>query len=362
MTFKELLNNNTFDEVAPYIVRMCPENKYDLGWFHLHFDMLRLMTPKYHEGSNADTCHITMKDYEDGTGSRLHAYPMEGDFWEHSLMKELIIAPDVKATNAEIAACCIWHTSFYGFTETQVKDRFRFYGNYEHDKMGRFKEFFNIEILAKKNFEVIRRNGGHVPSLRDLSPAKKKAIHKSIILYGDKHVNKIKRKMLLRKKFMEKYYERMLAISDFIVKVIPALSNDYNYLSVEELCGLFNSTSFCTVEIPSYADVEINSAAYLREFVQNHLKIRKMENVVLYYARGSEYDVLCEDGETHQYISDEERQLYDAVCEASGQSKFKGTGDLIIDVVPELGRQCLICIAAYDGKPITEDNEKEKEN
>ncbi len=87
--------------------------------------MLRLMQPVLHEDANDKVCHITMKDWEDGSGLHLNAYPMEGDLWEHSLTKELVIAPEVAASNEELAACCLWHTSFYGFVEKQVDEHFR---------------------------------------------------------------------------------------------------------------------------------------------------------------------------------------------------------------------------------------------
>lgn len=117
MTYKEFLNIVTFEEVAPHIVNMYPEAKDSLGWFKLHYDMLRLMNPKRHDDSNGDVCRITMKDWDDGTGPHLDAFPMEGDLWEHSLTKEIVLDADVHVTDAEIIACCLWHTSFYGFTK-----------------------------------------------------------------------------------------------------------------------------------------------------------------------------------------------------------------------------------------------------
>ena len=87
MTYKEFLNIVTFEEVAPHIVNMYPEAKDSLGWFKLHYDMLKQTTPKRHDDSNGDVCHITMKDWDDGTGPHLDAFPMEGDLWEHSLTK-----------------------------------------------------------------------------------------------------------------------------------------------------------------------------------------------------------------------------------------------------------------------------------
>lgn len=121
MTFKELLDSVQFEDVAPHIVRMYPDMENSIGWYKIHFDMLRLMNPVCHEDANDKVCYITMKDWEDGSGLHLDAYPMEGDLWEHSLTKELIIAPEVKASNEELAACCLWHTSFYGFIEKHME-------------------------------------------------------------------------------------------------------------------------------------------------------------------------------------------------------------------------------------------------
>ena len=126
MTFKELLNNVSFEDVAPELVRMYPKAEPDLRWYKIHFDMLRLMTPKHHDDANSDVCNIAMTKWDEESEPRLDAYPLEGDFCEHSLTKELVIAPDVKATNAEIAACCLWHTSFYGFIEKQQEECLRF--------------------------------------------------------------------------------------------------------------------------------------------------------------------------------------------------------------------------------------------
>ena len=47
MTFKELLNSVRFEDVAPHIVRMYPDMGQSLGWYKIHFDMLRLMQPVF---------------------------------------------------------------------------------------------------------------------------------------------------------------------------------------------------------------------------------------------------------------------------------------------------------------------------
>lgn len=127
--------------------------------------MLKQMTPKRHDDSNGDVCHITMKDWDDGTGPHLDAFPMEGDLWEHSLTKEIVLDADVHVTDAEIIACCLWHTSFYGFTK------------------GQKKEFANIDFKSKvKELKtIILNNGGYVPPKRELLPSKKQEMIGKVI-------------------------------------------------------------------------------------------------------------------------------------------------------------------------------------
>ena len=115
------------------------------------------------------------------------------------------------------------------------------------------------------------------------------------------------------------------------------------------------SKSFSVTEILSDADEATDSATYLLTLIQNNDLLPKANNVVLYIARGYGYDVVAEDGVTHQYIRKEERQLYDAVCEKVGAKENIGTGDLIVDIIPKLGRQTMLRVAAYNGKPIAEE-------
>ena len=216
MTFKELLDCVRFEDVAPHIVRMYPDMRQSLGWYKIHFDMLRLMQPVFHEDANDKVCHITMKDWEDGSGLHLNAYPMEGDLWEHSLTKELIIAPEVAASNEELTACCLWHTSFHGFVEKQVDERFRT-EELDLDTLDRWDDSLYYKARAMRNFSIIREHGGFIPTIRQLSNSKKAELVKQskVSIWPSKtSLNKIKRKKRFRIEFMEHYYERMRNISD----------------------------------------------------------------------------------------------------------------------------------------------------
>ena len=67
MTFKELLNSVTFEEVAPCLLQMHPDAEGNLKWYKIHFDMLRLMTPKQHDDANSDVCHISISNWNEDT-------------------------------------------------------------------------------------------------------------------------------------------------------------------------------------------------------------------------------------------------------------------------------------------------------
>lgn len=329
MTYKELLNIVTFDEVEPHIQSMSPEAKDSLGWFKLHYDMLKLMKPKHHVDGNGDVCYITMKDWEDGTGPQLSASNMEGDWWEHSLTKEIVLDNSVHATNAEIAACCLWDTSFYGFTE------------------GDLEEWPHVDYKSKANEfkKIILCNGGYVPSKRGLLPSKKQEMiskTKKNIWYGNKPINKIKRKRLFRQEFMDTYYERMEAIGNFVVRVLPALSCKANSLSIAQLCKLYYSGTFASNTIQSYADETTDAANYMAELINKYDMLPHAANAIIYLTTGHDRDKTS-------MLNPQEEKLVEAIADrVFTTEKNNGTVDLILGCNPALGHQIEITVVATD--------------
>lgn len=359
MTFKELLDSVTFDEVAPHIVRMYPNMKDSLGWFNLHFDILRQMKPIRHINANSDVCNISMKDWEDGTGLHFNAFPMEGDLWEHSLTKKLIIAPDVKASNEELAACCLWHTSFYGFTYDTVGDRLHI--GEECNQLISIPDKKYYGNAAHQSFKEIREYGGTIPTMRELSPSKRKELlekAKGIYWYQNCPIrlNGPKRKRLIRQAFLEKYYERIERISRYVLKVAPYLSHINNYIKINQLCRLFNSELFGITTIESVADMNTDSATYLNELIAKYDMLPETKNYIIYLARGYDYDLELDDGITHEALRPTEYELMNTICDKLEAQETGGTIDLIIGVEPELGHQTLLNIVGYNSeKPITYD-------
>jgi hypothetical protein len=295
--------------------------------------MLRLMIPKYDDHANSDVCNITTREMEGG-GSRLNAYPMEGDLWEHSLTKEIILAPDVKATNAEIAACCIWHTSFYGFVREQSREYLRF-DEEGIDIKDRWNDSIYNKVKAKKYFSIIRRNGGHVPTMKELSTSKKKELvkrSKEDFWCISRRMNNIKKKRMFRREFRGFYYERMAAISKFIVQAIPALSDERNSMTIVQLCELFQSDLFSPETVTSYADDNTNGASYLCELLE-------MEDI---NTRLNRMVVVLTTGEYHKELTEDEQQLCKLLI---GNCK---SSSILVATDPSLGRQVRINYAAFN--------------
>ena len=156
MTYKELLDSVSFDEIVPFIERYHGWNA--LALYKVHYDYLRHLTPKQGEETTATVSNG--EPDESWPEPHLSAFPLEGDYWEHSLAKELIIEPDVKASLAEIAMCCLWHTSFYGFTEDQVDDRFESLDFYAEDTL-------DSDITRLRAKRIIRAVEGKIPSVKE---------------------------------------------------------------------------------------------------------------------------------------------------------------------------------------------------
>jgi len=335
MTFKELLNSVTFEEVAPCLLQMHPDAEGNLKWYKIHFDMLRQMTPKHHNDANSDVCHITMEKWRDGK-MILDAHPMEGDLWEHTLTKEIILAPDVKATNEEIAACCIWHTSFYGFVDKQAQEYLRLDED-DLDIKDRWDDSIYNKVKAMRYFSIIRRNGGHVPTMKELARSKKKELirrTKEDFWRISDSMNNTKKKRLFRRELLALYYERMAAISRFIVQAIPALGDERNIMSIEQLCGLFQSDLFSPETITSYADENTNGVKYLCELLEMEDINTRLDRMV----------VVLTTGEWHQELTQDEQRLCKLLI---GNCK---SCDILVATDPSLGRQVRINYATFNSE------------
>ena len=119
MTFQEYIKSCDYDKIEEAFVRMHPELGKAKAKLRQHYDIMTTIEPVYDPNANSQHCIVSMEDDGEG-GKHLSAYPIEGDLWSATAGKEVVISPEVTATKEEIAAQCLWHTSFYGFTQEEV--------------------------------------------------------------------------------------------------------------------------------------------------------------------------------------------------------------------------------------------------
>ncbi len=133
MTYQELLRKVPFEDIVKPFKYMYPDCWHCLDGIRQHYDILLSLVPEeLHE--NEQKAHIeydkidwtadTPKPTEDKRFWSLSAgADIEFYEWEKVIAKELIIADEVTESLAEIAACCLWHSSFDGYTLEQKKKR-----------------------------------------------------------------------------------------------------------------------------------------------------------------------------------------------------------------------------------------------
>ena len=108
MTYGELLHKVAFEEILPYVERY---NDYCPAQYKCHYDMLCHEEP-YNDSSN-EPIIISNSAEEDMVlhfGHYLQSAIDNGYGWNYALGQEIIIEPDVNASLAEIAACCLANT------------------------------------------------------------------------------------------------------------------------------------------------------------------------------------------------------------------------------------------------------------
>ena len=162
---------------------------------------------------------------EDGTEIEryLHASNCEGDFWESSLAKEVVIEADV--TDIRALAYILWHITFYGFTPEH--EGFRHYetkNEYERKaSLLGYHQFCNYaRVKRKKN-----------PANRDLLCSL--SMKEWDIYHARKaHRNRAKRMRDARQDRQIEKYERMGKIQRLIDSIVTTSWDsdyaDYKYL------------------------------------------------------------------------------------------------------------------------------------
>ncbi len=339
MTYSELLHSVAFDNLVPFIVKYHGHDEC-MAWYKIHYDMLCHMTPHREEGDNATATvsyYIPEEDEKGIEPGHLTAHPMEGDFWEVSLAKELIIAPDVTASLEEIAACCLWHTSFYGFAPNDLKT---FHEDIEAQITAqRIKALCGNFLPSKKQllqckyFHNIVRD--EMKYFREYRFNKTKKGPEDYVIYGDRIVGGRKRRWRMWARYtITLEYNKVISRIGKFIEMLHQGESLIAPPSVEELCKkLFFSKHchFCSYQ--TFIDNANERFEYFKELIvkYNAFTYAKLPGCII-----------CISSSSSAPITMKELQLAGLVAEGCEEAQF------CVKVDDSLGNELKISVTFYD--------------
>ena len=326
MTYKELLDSVTFDEIVPCIQNMLDTHNC-VALYKIHYDILRHLMPQQGEDDNKFAEIKYEKDDYEGAEPYLDAYPLEGDLWEVSLAKELIVHPDVKESWPEIAARCLWHTSFYGFTREQIQKTGERLDYYAQNLLDCDIERIRAQRLARH----IKALGGYILPKRDFMkiPSFRAEVRKRMSCFKAKRL----RRRIARRRIAREYYSRICTIGGFIVNAAPDETSQSD-ITLKELCELFRANRIQTYDYRSYAYNAAERAQWMLDLVRKYNAFHHgiFNNCVVCLSASSEHP-----------LSEADRRVADYVLEMC-----EGHRNLILKTDDSLGEEIRLMVAFYE--------------
>ena len=334
MILQDYLKSVEFMKVAEAFKKMYPNDFHMLPYLKCHYDILCHTEPVYDENANSQECRISLYYDEIVNKTYLSAYPLEGDKWSASLCKEVIIDPEVIAAKEEIVACCLWHTSFYGYTEEQLAETAKDFSVY------RDKTDLEISQLELDNsLEELKRIGCENISLPSYEVVKSIVKRKANRIYKNwkrKHIDKRVRNRLFRKEFLKTaYYQYLNSIARFIIDICTICTKD---ISIEEINKLFNSKRFVAYSYTSYSCGNGDSSDYLKELLFNYNGFDKeyiFSNVIICLVKSA----------NNLQLSGKEKDL----CQSVYSLCPYGINKTVVKSDINLGRESKIIVGFYEG-------------
>lgn len=337
MTLKQLLDSLTFDEIAPCIL-----NRYKncdvrglLALYKQHFDYLRSLVPTDPDLIERKEARISL--YKEGENIYLDAFPLEGDCWEDSLSKELVIDDEVEASNAEIAACCLWHTSFYGYLPYQCEETFDnlFDGIVKKGALlSSYKEKFSDIIPSKREMAAIASFHNEVRSrmkyYRHRRRTEQNKRDELCLSFEKRCWRSMKRRII-----NHEYYKRISFCSSFIDSILGNGCGIDKQVALQELSTLYVSSHVVIRRLGSIAFSAEKRLDYLSELIEKYGAL----DDIPHYANS----FICLSTSSHYPITEDEKKIISILT--NGQI---GTQRLYVKTDDHCGKEMRIDVAFYE--------------
>lgn len=281
MILKDLLQSVDFRKVADAYKKLYPQNANDIVFLKCHYDILCNTVPK--SDGDSQVCRISM-EYDDIFKKQyLSAFSLEGDKWPYSLSKTIEIAPNLNISLEEVAACCLWHTSFYGYTEEQLANTAEDFSEEWRDKSD--LEMYQLKLTRNlATIKLLYNYNSTLPSRKDVYDVVKSRANERNKIYKRKHIKKrIRNRWFRREFFRTEYYRYLYELSQFILDV-KTLDE-----SINELCQFSRYKRVIFYNYRSYTYGKCDPAKYLQELIEEYQAFNKTyRNVYIFLVRANE--------------------------------------------------------------------------
>ena len=296
MILKELLQKYEFDAIVPDLLAIDEPVQDNLYAFKEAFDELRRMAPGDAGGKQILVSEVIETD-EDGneTERYLHASNCEGDFWEATLAKEVVILGEI--TEIRALAQILWHITFFGFTAGDEE--------YRHDTQKNKYERMaaTLEYRQFCNYARIKRE--KKPTDWDLRCAL--TMEEWDTYHArEAHRNRAKRMRDARQNRQVAKYERLGKIQRLIDNIV-ATSRDSDYADYKYL---FDTKEIRVFEFYSRTTSKETRAQYI---IDNFVKYFN-EDITQY----TRTDLIVTSGEESRATIDETHSLSAAIYQRTG--------------------------------------------
>ena len=336
MTVKQLLDSLSFDEIAPYITKHYQgweDAESVLGNYKQHYDYQRHLVPT--DPGQTERMELHIGYYTGRNGTRLGAFSCDGELWEDTLSREVVIDKKVKEGNAEIAACIMLEMSSYA-----PYQQYEFYDNPSDSiknrkaRVSAYKEKFAKVIPSEKDIMAI-------PSFHNEVRSELKDVFWTKIIGRTKRIWLTKRIRRGRKRHMIRHilFDRILFISTFIEDILERGQNIGETPSLQELGILYHSNHLARKRLVSTAFNATKRFDYLKELI---VKYHAMAVIRKWMSEHSN-SFICMSASSEYPVTEKEKTLAKILTEG-----LSGKHQLCIKVDESCGEELRIDIAVYD--------------
>ncbi len=120
MTFKDLVINNTFGSLIPYLIEIDNRCKGSLEAFESAYNLILKMDVV----NDGKTVSVMWSDPDDEE-AYIRVTNLHDGEWEECIGRELKVDENVNLTDAALCAHCLWEITFWGFSPDDEAEHFR---------------------------------------------------------------------------------------------------------------------------------------------------------------------------------------------------------------------------------------------